>query len=105
MSNFNYKECKFIARFLDSQVKIVHWKEYGTTEWYIIDPNTRPSTLKTTFLERKIISLALKLGLFIPEIEDDKEYKVQRALGCVIGRIYFMPKEIREELKNEMIDI
>ena len=103
--NFNYTECKFVKKFLDDQVKAVHWKEYGSTEWYIIDPSICTTTLKATFLERKIINLMLKLELLVPEIEDDKEYKVQRALGCVIGRIYYIPKKIREELKNEMIDV
>ncbi len=49
--------------------------------------------------------MMVKTGLLVPEIETDKEYKVQRALGSVIGRIYYMPKEIREELKDEVIDV
>ncbi|KKM91815.1 hypothetical protein LCGC14_1224630 [marine sediment metagenome] len=103
--NFNYTECTFVKRFLDSQVKAIYWKEYGANEWYIMDPEILPSPLKATFLERKIIRMMVKLGLLLPEIEDDKEYAVQRALGCVIGRIYYMPKEIREEFKDEAIDI
>lgn len=98
VDNFNYIECEFVKWCLDIHFKIVYWKEYGSNEWYIMDPKTR----KATFLERKIIRMMIKLGLLVPEIEDDKEYKIQRALGCVIGRIYYMPKEIREELKNDI---
>ena len=107
IDNFNYTECKFVKRCLDIHFKIVYWKEYGANEWYIMDPKTYPNItiLKATFLERKIIRMMLKLELLVPEIEDDKEYSVQRALGCVIGRIYYMPEEIREELKDVAIGI
>lgn len=113
MSNydFNHTERAFISLFLNECQKVVYWKEYGSTEWYtMFDPTVvgdpaKPIILKVKPVERKIIRMMVKAGMLVPEIEDDKEYKVQRALGCVIGRIYYMPKEIREELKNEMIDI
>jgi len=114
--NFTKEECKFIDQFLNGCQKVVNWKEYGPTEWYTIFDSTvsnnyvnnKPIILKVRKAgDRKIIKMMIKLGLFVPEIEDDKEYKVQRALGCVIGRIYYMPEEIREELKNDgtIIDI
>lgn len=114
MSNYDFitrTERKFISTFLNECQKVVYWKEYGVTEWYtMFDPSVvgdliKPSILKTNPSERKIIRMMVKFEMLVPEIEDDKEYKVQRALGCVIGRIYYMPKEIREELKNEAIDI
>lgn len=111
--NFTKEECKFIRAFLNVCQKVVNWKEYGPIEWYTMFDSTvsngyvnnRPIILKVKAGERKIIKMMIKLGLLVPEIEDDKEYKVQRALGCVIGRIYYMPEEIREELKNDGIII
>jgi len=113
MSNYDFTgtERKFISMFLNVCQKVVNWKEYGPTEWYtMFDPSVvgdsiLPIILKTKPAERRIIRMMVKLELLLPEIEDDKEYAVQRALGCVIGRIYYMPKEIREELKDEAIDI
>ena len=112
--NFTEEERKFIGPFLiwHKPCKLVYWKEYGPTEWYYIfvdqqlgrDSAQLPYT-KVPFKIQKIIKMMVKIGLLVPEIEGDKEYKVQRALGCVIGRIYYMPEEIREELKNEPIDL
>ncbi len=103
--NFNYLKCKFIKNFLNPNFKVVYWKEYGVTEWHTIDIQRSPKILKMTFNERKIIQMMLKLELLLPEIENDEEYSVQRALGCVIGRIYYMPKKMLEELKDVIIDI
>jgi len=91
--------------------KIVHWKEYGTTEWWIMfetlltGRQVQVPRSKVSLTERKIILMLIQLGLLVPEIEDDKEYNVQRALGLVIGRIYYMPEEVREELKAEVMGI
>ena len=106
--NFTDAEGKFIGQFFiwHKPCKIVHWKEHGSTEWYYLFPY-KPISLpsKTQASARKIIKMMIKLELLVPEIESDKEYVVQRALGCVIGRIYYMPEEICEELKNELIDL
>ena len=111
MSNYNFteEEREFIEQFFiwHEPCKIVNWKEFGPTEWYYIFVGQQfgrnsaqlPRT-KVPFKIQKIIKMMIKIGLLVPEIEDDKEYKVQYALGCVIGRIYYMPEEIREELKN-----
>lgn len=107
--NFTEEERKFIGQFFiwHAPCKIVYWKEYGPTEWYYMfvfqqfgRGSPQLSRTKVPFKIQKIIKMMLKLELLVPEIEDDKEYKVQRALGCVIGRIYYMPEEICEELKN-----
>lgn len=113
MSNydFNVPERKFISQFLLNEgVKVVNWKEYGPAEWYMMTPRpwkvtAAPKMVKVQGLNLKILRQLVKNELLVPEIEDDKEYRVQCALGCVIGRIYAMPEEIREELENEMIDI
>jgi len=113
VDDFTYTERKFIKHFIiNDSFKLIFWKEYGNTEWYtVIDrlpyigDKIDPITQKTTPIERKTIKMMLKYELILPEIEDDKEYKVQRALGLVIGRIYYMPEKIREALKDEMIDI
>lgn len=105
--NFTKTERKFIELFFNKCQKIIAWTEYGPAEWYTMfdhavvgDPGN-PIILKVSFAERKIIRMLIKLSLLIPEIEDDKEYKVQRALGCVKGRIYYMPEEVREKLKDK----
>ena len=98
--NFDYNDKKFIITFLNVDQKVIHWKEYGASEWYMFH-ESRP--MSVNFFEKAIIRKMVELELLIPEIEDDKEYKVQRALGCVPGRIYYMPEEIREELKNGSI--
>lgn len=109
--NFTDAESKFIGQFFiwHRPCKLVYWKEYGPTEWYFMFADRQqfgrgsvqlPRT-KVPSKTQKIIKMMLKLGLLVPEIEDDKEYKVQRALGCVIGRIYYMPEEIREEFIND----
>ena len=115
MSNydFTYAERKFIKRFIiNDSFKLIHWKEYGSTEWYTritrlpyIGDEIDPNITKTTAAERRVIRMMLKFGLILPEIESDKEYSAQRALGLVIGRIYYMPEKIQEELKNEAIDL
>ncbi|MCK4500250.1 hypothetical protein KAU11_07120 [Candidatus Babeliales bacterium] len=108
MSSYNFTtvESEFIRQFFNVCMKVVHWKEYGPTEWYVmfvptvVGNSSNPIMVKTKLEERKIIKMMLKLELLVPEIENDKEYEVQRALGCVIGRIYYMSEEIREELKD-----
>lgn len=111
--NFTAPEKMAISFFLQlPHQKAVYWKEYGSTEWYTIADRTQAGRP----VEKSVISkmwpkmikgvrLLVKLGLLIPEIEDDKEYKVQRALGVVIGRIYYMPDEIRKKLKDLALDL
>lgn len=110
--NFTNTERDFIDKFFicHAPCKLVHWKEYGDTEWYYVFAgqqfgyySTQLSRTKVPSKIQKIIKILLKLELLVPEIENDKEYEVQRALGCVIGRIYYMPEEIQEELKNDGI--
>lgn len=102
MSNYNFTEVerKFIARFVNDSLKLVYWGEYGKNEWY-----TSITCKKVTFIERRIIKMLLKLELLLPEIVNIDEYKVQRALGLVTGRIYYMPEEIKEKLKDVVIGI
>lgn len=113
MSNydFNVPERKFICQFLDGFTKVVNWKEYGPAEWYTLvrypwlKASAEPKMVKVQGLNLKILRQMVKNGLLVPEIETDKEYRIQRAIGSVIGRIYAMPKEIRAELENEALDI
>ncbi|KKL57767.1 hypothetical protein LCGC14_2232130 [marine sediment metagenome] len=112
MSNYTFTvlEGRFISQFLNEFQKVVNWKEYGPAEWYSVyespfKSTCEPKMIKIQGSQLKILRMMIKTGLFVPEIETDKEYKVQRALGNVIGRIYYMPKEIREELKDEIIDV
>ena len=109
--DFTRAERAALALFFNECQKVINWKEYGPAEWYLMfDPtvvgdNARPVILKAKVQERKTIRMMVKLGMLVPEIEDDKEYKVQRALGIVTGRIYYMPEKIRKELKDEAIDL
>ena len=99
--NFDYADKKFIIKFLNADdLKLMHWKEYGASEWYMFYEN-HPTSKSANYYQKRIIRKMVKLELLIPEIEDDKEYKVQRALGCVQGRVYYMPEKIREELQND----
>jgi len=100
--NFDYYDKAFITRFFDGRQKVIHWEEYGASEWYMVHKN-RPGMTATNYYQKRIIRKIVELELLIPEIEDDKEYKVQRALGCVQGRVYYMPEKIREELLNQLI--
>ena len=100
---FNYTECKFVRQFLLPDFKAVYWGEYGSTEWHTMNSQRSPKIMKMTYAERAIIKMMLKLELLIPEIDDDKEYTVQRALGLTMGRIYYMPEEIRKEIKVVLI--
>lgn len=111
--NFTASEKMAIKFLLQSpHRKVIYWKEYGAAEWYTIADRTvggRPTATPVIFkIGPKIragVRLLVKLGILIPEIEDDKEYKVQRALGLVIGRIYYMPDEIRKKLENLALDL
>ena len=118
--NFTASDKMAIRFFLQApHQKAVYWKEYGAAEWYTINECTvnnvaltfggrligKPLISKMDSKMRAGVWLLVKLGLLIPEIEDDKEYKVQRALGLVIGRIYYMPDEIRKKLKDLAMDL
>ena len=115
IDNYNYtaSEKMTIQFFLrEPHQKAVYWKEYGSTEWYTIAdhtaggrPTENPVIFKIGPRMRQGVRSLVKLGLLIPEIEDDKEYKVQRALGVVIGRIYYIPDEIRKKLKDLALDL
>jgi len=114
IDNYNFTASdKMAIKFLlqSPHRKVVYWKEYGSTEWYTIGDRTisgRPLQVVTSKMGSKMrtgVRLLVKLGLLIPEIEDDKEYKVQRALGLAIGRIYYMPDEIRKKLKGLAMDL
>ena len=115
IDNYNFAASdKMAIKFLlqSPHQKVVYWKEYGSAEWYTIADRTvgghqtvKPVMLKMGLKMRSGVRLLVKLGLLIPEIEDDKEYKVQRALGVVIGRIYYMPDEIRKKLKDLAMDL
>lgn len=115
IDNYNFTASdKMAIRFLlqSPHQKVIYWKEYGSAEWYTISnqtvfghPTESPVMLKMGSKMRTGVRLLVKLGLLIPEIEDDKEYKVQRALGLVIGRIYYMPDEIRKKLKDLAMDL
>lgn len=110
MSHYNFTDAEysFISQFLNECFQIICWKEYGPTAWCTMFDTTiagdlsmnPPIIIKMKVVERKIVRTMIKSGLLIPEIENDKEYKVQYALGCTPGRIYYMPKEIREDIKK-----
>ncbi len=104
--NFDYEDKQFITKFFDVALKLMYWKEYGASEWYMFyenHPTSKSVMTSVNYYQKRTIRKMVELELLMPEIEDDKEYKVQRALGCVQGRVYYMPEEIREELKDGAI--
>ena len=106
INTFTRPESGFLGTFFiwhDPPVKIVCLKEYGPKEWYYQWPHNKSKLSKIPFNVQKIVKMLIKSDWLIPEIDNDKEYTVQRALGLVAGRIYYMPEEVRKEIKEVLI--
>lgn len=110
VDNFEFTKAEkgIIKTFLiNNHLKVIYWKEYGINEWYwmLAQDILKPVITKSNTQERKAIKTLAKFKILIPEIDDDKEYKVQRSLGLVQGRVYYMPEEMREKLKDLAMDL
>ena len=106
--NFTSKQVWLIIKLLKHPDHVLkHWQQYGD-HWQMGESknvkhvNRKPYCIFEAILSSSVYGIMnlVKLGILVPEIENDIEYRTQVALGLVEARIYYMSDDARKMLSK-----